>query len=432
VLTGERVQYEKEMQFDGIGARWISAVYTPTFDAAGLPDGWVSVAIDIDRRKRTEEALREADRRKDEFLAVLAHELRNPLAPIQNAVDILASQDTDEDARQWSREVIERQVRQMARLLDDLLDVSRITRDKLSLRRQQVTLAAVVEAALETSRPLIEAGGQTLEVTLPDASVPLDADPIRLAQVFANLLNNAAKYTDRGGWIRLTGARQGEEVTLSVRDSGIGIAPEMQPRLFEIFSQATPALERSQGGLGIGLSLARGLVEMHGGSVAVHSDGLGKGSEFVVRLPVAAPLPETPPLPAAALPADAPPGRRVLIADDNRDAAESLAMILELLGYEVRTAGDGEEAVAAAAAFQPHAIVLDIGMPRLDGYGAARRIRAQPWGRATVLVALSGWGQEEDQRRSREAGFDEHLVKPAAPTALDALLRRLTSRPPAA
>jgi len=394
----------------------------------------VFFAIDLTERKRVEQELRRlnaelraADRRKDEFLATLAHELRNPLAPIRNAAHVIRAKSPDILELVWARDVIERQVGQMARLLEDLLDVSRITRNKLELRKSQVTLSEVVESAVETSRPLIEGGGHELTVTLPPEPVHLNADPVRLAQVFSNLLNNAAKYTERGGRIRLTAERRGAEVCVSVRDNGIGIMPEMLPRLFEMFSQAKPALERSQGGLGIGLSLAKGLVEMHGGMVQAHSDGPGTGSEFVVRLPIGVALPVPRPPPGALEEAPA-AGRRIVIADDNRDAADSLAMMLTMMGHQVRTASDGQEAVEAVEAFRPDVVLLDIGMPRLNGYQAARRIRAQPWGKDIMLVALTGWGQEEDKRRAYQAGFTEHMVKPVEPAALATLLR--TDVPP--
>ncbi len=312
----------------------------------------------------------------------------------------------------------------MARLLEDLLDVSRITRNKLELRKSRVTLSSVVENAVETSRPLIEGGGHELAVALPPEPVYLDADLVRLAQVFSNLLNNAAKYTERGGRIWLAAERRDGEVLVSVRDTGIGISVEMMPRLFEMFSQANRSLDRSQGGLGIGLSLVRGLVELHGGTVRAHSKGPGTGSEFVVRLPVVA-EPKGAASAAGSQPSGA--GRKILVADDNRDAAESLAMILAILGHEVHTASDGQEAVDAAEALRPDMVVLDIGMPRLNGYQAARRIREQPWGRNIVLVALTGWGQAEDKRQAMAAGFTAHMVKPAEPTALAALLR---SEPP--
>ena len=290
-------------------------------------------------------------------------------------------------------------------------------------------LAAVVEAAVETSRPLIEGGGHELTISLPPEPVYLDADPVRLAQVFANLLNNAAKYTDRGGRIGLTAERAGDEAVISVADTGIGIAADVLPRLFEMFSQANPALERSQGGLGIGLSLVKRLVEMHGGTIEARSDGPGKGSEFVVRLPVAAAGRADDPSDPAEGRAPRPARCRVLVADDNRDAAESLAHDAPAHGQRGRsTAHDGQQAVEAADAFRPDVVLLDIGMPRLNGYEAARRIREQPWGREMLLVALTGWGQEEDKRLAEDAGFDHHLVKPAEPAELQRLLTAWAQR----
>jgi CheY-like chemotaxis protein/two-component sensor histidine kinase len=319
----------------------------------------------------------------------------------------------------------------MVRLIDDLLDVSRITRGKLRLRRERVELASVVQSAVESSRPLIEASGHRLTVALPPEPLLLDADPTRLAQVYSNLLTNAAKYTDRGGHIRLAAERRAGEVVVSVKDTGIGIAAEHLPRLFEMFSQAVTALERSQGGLGIGLSLVKGLVELHGGSIEARSEGLGKGSEFVVRLPVGddTPAPRSPPGDGGekGTPRSR---RRILIADDNRDAADSLAMMLRLAGHHVHAVHDGQEAVEAAGWFRPEVALLDIGMPRLNGYEACRRIRVEPWGKNTVLVAITGWGQEEDKRRATEAGFDEHLTKPVEPAALERLLAGLTARTP--
>ena len=378
--------------------------------------------------QRAQAALKEADRSKDEFLATLAHELRNPLAPIRNALQILKAKGPPDPELQWARDVIDRQVQLMARLLEDLLDVSRISRNKLELRKERVELADVVEAALETSRPLIEAGGHEFTVTLPPEPIHLEADPVRLAQVFANLLNNAAKYTEDGGRIRLTAERHEGDVVVSVKDNGIGIVAEMLPRIFEIFSQSNRALARSQGGLGIGLSLVKGLVELHGGSIEVRSDGADRGSEFVVRLPVAA---ETPGREPARPGEDEQPKpvtkRRILIADDNRDSADSLAMLLKIMGNEVGTAYDGEQAVEAAEALRPDVVLLDIGMPKLNGYDACRRIREQPWGRGMFLIALTGWGQEEDRRRTEEAGFNHHIVKPVDPAALMKLLASLSA-----
>jgi CheY-like chemotaxis protein len=376
--------------------------------------------------------LAEADRRKDVFLATLAHELRNPLAPIRNAVQLLLLKGPLDPDLQWAQAVINRQVKHMARLLDDLLDVSRISHNKLELRKERLALAAAVQEAVETTRPLIEQDGRELSVSLPPEPVYLDADPVRIAQVLSNLLSNAAKYTESGGHIQLTGERRGTDLVISVTDDGIGIDPEMLPRIFDVFSQEKPALDRSQGGLGIGLSLVRGLVELHGGSVEAYSDGPGTGSEFVVRLPAAAeePIPDAAPESDESKPAPA-PKRRLLIVDDLKDSADSLSVMLELKGHEVQTAYDGEEAIAAAQAFQPDVVLLDIGMPRMNGYDACRTIREQPWGKGMYLVAVTGWGQEDDFRRTQEAGFDHHMVKPVDPEDLLKLLATLPSKPDA-
>jgi len=389
-----------------------------------------SVAIE---NARLVDDLREADRRKDEFLATLAHEIRNPLAPIRNALQIMRLAGTSGPIMEQARTMMERQLTQMVRLVDDLLDVSRITRGKIELRKERVELAAVVASAVETSRPLIEASGHELTVTLPPEPIPLDADLTRLAQVFSNLLNNAARYTEQGGHIWLTaelasGGRQPpDEVVVKVRDTGLGIPADMLPKIFEMFTQVDRSLERSQGGLGIGLTLVKRLVEMHGGSVEARSDGPGQGSEFTVRLPAAAASAPHQPQPPRdeAVKTAAPARRRVLVVDDNKDSADSLSMMLRITGMEVRTAYDGLEAVAAAAAFNPDVVFLDIGLPKLNGYEAARRIREQPWGKDMVLVAVTGWGQEVDRRRSQEAGFNAHMVKPVDPAALQQMLAAL-------
>ncbi|MFO0847587.1 MAG: PAS domain-containing protein [Gemmataceae bacterium] len=380
---------------------------------------------DVTGRKRAEDALKDADRRKDEFLATLAHELRNPLAPLRNGLQVLRLAGADGRIAADARTMMERQLSQMVHLVDDLLDISRISRGKIELRKERVELAGVVQQAVETSRPLIEQAGHALTVALPPGSLYVDGDVTRLAQVFSNLLNNAAKYTDRGGHIELAVRREGGEAVVSVKDDGVGIPAEMLRRVFDIFTQVDRNLERAQGGLGIGLSIVKKLAEMHGGTVEARSGGPGLGSEFVVRLPVV--VPDA----AAGRGAEGPAGpvngvrRRILVVDDNRDSAESLAMMLTLMGNDTRTAHDGLEAVESAPAFGPDVILMDIGMPRLNGFDTARRIRSEPWGRGVVLVALTGWGQEEDRRRSQEAGFDHHLTKPVDPARLEKLLAEL-------
>ncbi len=366
--------------------------------------------------------LRDADRRKDEFLAVLAHELRNPLAPIRNGLQVLRLAGGGGEMVAEARSMMERQLAHMVRLVDDLLDVSRITRNKLELRRERVALATVIHAAVETSRPLIEQSGHTFSVTLAPAPVYLDADPVRLAQVFSNLLTNAAKYTEPGGRITLTAEQQGAEAVVRVRDNGLGIPVEAQPGIFEMFSQVDRNMERAQGGLGIGLTLVRRLTEMHGGTVGVTSEGPGRGSEFTVRIPVLTEVQPGSGSRTSGPGAVAGARRRILVVDDNRDAAESLGMMLTLMGNEVRTAHDGLAAVEAAEAYRPEMILLDIGLPKMNGYDACRHIRGQAWANGTVIVALTGWGQEEDRRRSQEAGFDHHLVKPVDVDDLTKLL----------
>lgn len=361
-----------------------------------------------------------AARRKDVFLSTLAHELRSPLAPVRNAATVLKSKVTDDPQVIWCREVIDRQAAQMGVLLEGLLDASRLTQGKLLVRKGPTTLAAVVSRAVEASRPLIEASAHELTVALPLRPVPLDADEARLAQALSHLLDNAAKYTGPGGQIRLSAERQGGGLALTVKDSGIGITAERLAGLFEMFSDEGREEDRVTGGLGVGLALVKGIVGLHGGTVEGRSDGPGKGSEFTVRLPVAAeparPTSSSNPLILV------PGGYRILVADDHRDGADALAMMLRTMGNEVRIAYDGDEAVRTADDFRPDVALLDIGMPLLDGYETARRIRKTPWGKRMMLVAQTGWGQEEDRRRSSEAGFDHHLVKPVDPTALLKLL----------
>ncbi len=388
---------------------------------------YVAVAYE---RLRLVRQLREADRRKDEFLATLAHELRNPLAPLRTGLELLRRSEGDAVASEQARGIMERQIDQMVRLVDDLLDVSRISRGKVRLRKERVELQAVVRSARETVAPLIQIQAHELTVALPPEPVHLDADSTRLAQVLANLLSNAAKYTERGGRIWLTGElasreRERPEVVVTVKDTGIGIPADHLPRLFQMFSQAAPALERSQGGLGIGLSLVRGLVELHGGSVEARSDGVGRGSEFIVRLPVAEAPPPGPEQPAAGDTAGGGRKWRVLVVDDNRDAADALARMLRLMGHEAHLAHDGPEAIQAAEALRPEVVLLDIGLPKMNGYDVARHLRRQAWGAGMTLIALTGWGGEEDRRRSAEAGMDEHLTKPVGLATLEKVLAGL-------
>jgi len=382
----------------------------------------IGATLDITDRRRAEEALKLADRRKDEFVATLAHELRNPLAPIWTAAQVLKLKGAGDPDLQWSSEVIDRQTRHMVRLLEDLLDVSRISQNKLDLRKEPVELATVLRAAVETSRPLIDSAEHELNVQLPTDSIELYGDPVRLAQVFSNLLNNAAKYMHRGGRIVVCAARQGERVSVAVRDQGVGIAPEMLPRVFEMFAQGAPAVHRSQDGLGIGLSLARALVDLHGGTIEARSEGRGKGSEFVVSLPLA--VDRTLPATGASgwRKAQAEFSRRLLVVDDLKDSADSLAALMRIKGHEAHTAYDGEAAVALAAKLQPDVILLDIGLPKLNGYEVCHLVRDLPGGDTIFIVALTGWGQPNDRHRTEEAGFDWHLVKPVDGEVLADLL----------
>jgi PAS domain S-box-containing protein len=374
-------------------------------------------------RARAENALRERDRRKDEFLATLAHELRNPLAPIRQAVRIArAPQVTDAQLR-WSHDVIERQATHMSLLLGDLLDASRVTEGKLELRKEPVELAAIIDTAIETARPLIDARRQQLNVTLPSKPVALQVDALRLAQVVANLLTNAAKYSNRDGSIELCASLERDGVVIRVRDAGIGIEREMLPRVFDMFSQATSAIDRSEGGLGIGLAIVKGIVELHGGRVEARSEGSGKGSEFIVDLPNSLAPTQTPAAQSDELPGTG-SGQSIVIADDNRDSAESLKMLLELDGHSVRTAHDGASAFELVQAVRPRVALLDIGMPKLNGYELASKIRAQPWGASITLVAFTGWGQSQDRQRALEAGFDHHLTKPVDHEAVLSILRK--------
>ena len=377
---------------------------------------------EIENRERAELALREIDRRKDEFLATLAHELRNPLAPIRQAALISQATAATEAQKRWSHEVIARQVNHMSLLLDDLLDISRITRGTLELRKKRTELASIIDAAVETARPVIDAKRHTLIVQVPPEPVYFEADSLRLAQVLSNLLTNAAKYTDPEGRIQLEVVLMDDEIVFTVTDNGIGISADALPDVFRMFSQVKSHNDRSDGGLGIGLALAKGLVTLHGGHIEARSDGLGRGSEFIVRIPLGAPLEHATDGGHARSQATQPARRRVLIADDNRDAAESLAILLQMDGHDVSIAQDGAEALAMFARQRPDAVVLDIGMPGLNGYEVARRMRRQTNGTPLLLIAATGWGQPADKALAFAAGFDHHFTKPLEPAAISRLL----------
>ncbi|MBI2877708.1 MAG: response regulator [Candidatus Tectomicrobia bacterium] len=416
-----------------VGDRWYLVTVNPLLNEDGQLAGAIHIMTDITERKRAEEALKEADCRKDEFLAMLAHELRNPLAAIASAVQLLCRRKSDVPALDLAREVAERQVQHMTCLLDDLLDVSRITRGKIELRKQPVDLSTVVDHAIQTSSSLIHAQKHELSVSLPAEPLQLEADPDRLVQIFSNLLNNAAKYTPPGGCIWLTAGSEGGkapgsgpgQAVVRVRDNGMGISPEVLSHVFDLFVQAHRSMDRSQGGLGIGLTLVKRLVELHGGSVEAHSTGPDQGSEFVVRLPLR-PMPAPGPSPAApSATAGVPARRRILLVDDNEDAARLMALILEMGGHEVRVVHDGPTAIAAAVEDRPDVVLLDIGLPRMDGYEVARRLRQHDSLARTILIAITGYGQEEDRQRSEEVGFAHHLVKPVASADLLRLLAEM-------
>ena len=403
---------------------WANVVITGLYNADGALRGYAKVTQDLTQRRRME-VLEETTRQVNEFLAMLAHELRNPLAPIRNAVSLMHSRHIEDPTVQWSRDVIERQTAHLGRLVDDLLDVSRITSGRLTLQRERLDLAVVFERAVEASCPLVEERHHTLEVRVPEKPIWVEGDLIRLSQAVLNLLNNAAKYTPERGRIWLSANLEQGLAVIRVRDSGVGIHPDLRSKIFDLFMQGTRTLDRSEGGLGIGLTLVERLVALHGGSVEANSEGHNKGSEFVVRLPaVAAPRSDA----SGAAPGAGPVTRvrrRVLVVDDNRDSTESMEMLLKAWGHNVRSAHDGVEALDMAAEFQPEVVLLDIGLPGMDGYEVARRMHAMPGLRNTVLIAMTGYSQEEDRMRSREAGFARHLVKPADPGALRMLLEAL-------
>lgn len=397
VLAGEPVQYERLAELPGLGRHWIKWAYTPTFDAAGRVEGWVATGMDIHAGK-------EAERKRDEFLATLAHELRNPLAPIRNAVAILGRKGPQEPEVAWSQGVIERQVEQLSRLIDDLLDIERISRGKFLLQRERVPLEVTIDMALEASRPIINAAGHHLSVLLPSERVLIDADPARLARVFSTLLKNAARHMQGRGSISVTATVESGAVLVRIEDSGVGIEAGMAA--------------------GVGLTLVRGILALHQASVEVRPLDTGPGTEAIVRLPIAsgAPTaewraPRAEPQPGVAL--------RILVADDNRDTADSLQRVLALYGHEVQVAYDGAAALSIGEQFRPRVAILDIAMPGTNGYEVARALRSRHGGEV-MLVALTGWGQDADRRRALEAGFDYHLIKPIDPSELNSLLGRLT------
>ena len=390
----------------------------PLYDREGTVCGCVSVCLDMTERKRVEDVLREADRRKDEFLATLSHELRNPLAAIRNALEVMRRAGGEAPLGERALAIMERQTRQLVRLTDNLLDVSRITRDRMELRRDRFDLRAAVRSAIEATEPLADAAGHVLTVTLPDDPLWVRADFTRLAQAFGNLLNNAVKYTDHGGRITVAAAAEQGRAVVTLADTGIGIEPSLLPAIFDMFVQIDQGSSRMRSGLGIGLALTRRLIELHDGEIDAHSGGPGTGTTFTVRLPLVAAAAE----PQSPVPPERTAARcRVLVAEDIPDAAEMMRLMIECMGHEVRVAADGVQALAMAQEFSPQIALLDIGMPRMDGYEAARQIRSA-LGSRVLLVALTGWGQEQDQRRAYAAGFDHHVTKPVEPDALESLI----------
>jgi PAS domain S-box-containing protein len=427
IRKGERIEHFETLRKRKDGSVFdVSIAVSPIEDSRGRIIGASKITRDITQGKLTEAALRETDRRKDEFLATLAHELRNPLAPIRQAALISESESATDAQRRWSHNVISRQVHHMSLLLDDLLDISRITRGTLELRLEDTELADILEAAVETARPVIDAKGHKFKIEAPDESVQFMADPLRLAQILSNLLTNAAKYTDPGGEIQLRVACDRQSIVFAVKDSGIGIPAQALKNIFEMFSQVKSTRDRSEGGLGIGLSLTRGLVDLHGGRIEARSAGPGFGSEFIVRLPRRDSRTQ-PGLVPTAVDEEQIASRRVLIADDNRDAAETLAMLLQIEGHEVHVVHDGRAAVSAFTDFNPEVALLDIGMPELSGYEVARRVRENVHGQTVTLIALTGWGQERDKEQALAAGFNHHFTKPVEPARISKILRSLTS-----
>jgi PAS domain S-box-containing protein len=403
---------------------WANVVITTLYDRHGVHRGFSKITRDMTERKRVE-ALELAERRMTEFLAILSHELRNPLAPIRNAVSIMQMMDLEDEHLRWAVEVIDRQATHMTRLVEDLLEVSRVTNNTIKLKHERFDLRDMAARAIESSQPLIDARNHTLTLSLPEKPIPVEGDPTRITQVVLNLLNNAAKYTPEGGLITLTIEEDGGEGTIRVRDNGIGITADFLPRMFDLFIQGGRSLDRSEGGLGIGLTLVQRLVEMHHGTVSATSEGPGQGSEFVVRLPLAAGTGQSDGSAQKAHRSFEPGDIRVLVVDDNQDIATTMSKLLSILGYQVRSVNDGAAALACVAEFRPDIVLLDIGLPTMTGYDVARKIRTMPEGASTTLIAITGYGQEEDRRRIREAGFSHHLVKPVDSHVLRALLASL-------
>ena len=393
----------------------------PLYDTHGQIYGCVSVCVDLTDRKLAEMGLRAADRRKDEFLATLSHELRNPLAPIRSAIEVIRLARGDQELIERARATVERQLLHLVRITDDLLDVARITQDKVQLRRERVDLRAVLQSAIEATRPMIDAQEHTLTMQLPEGPIWADVDFTRIAQALSNLLSNAAKYTEPGGHIGVAASSDAGSATITVSDNGVGIPPAQLRRIFDMFTQLQAHRDRTYGGLGIGLTLSRRLVQLHGGTIEASSEGPGHGSQFTIRLPLKTVPQEKAARPDADEGAPLNVGCRVLVAEDSPDAAEMLSLMLSIKGHDVRVAADGEQAVAIGSTFEPQIAFVDIGLPRMDGFEVARQLRDQ-LGRRVVLVALTGWGQDEDRRRSREAGFDHHLTKPPEPEVLDRLI----------
>jgi PAS domain S-box-containing protein len=423
-LAKEHGRYEDEglrVRKNG-AAFWASIVITPVYDAQNVLRGYAKVTRDLSERKRAE-ALEDSARRMNEFLAMLAHELRNPLAPIANALSLLAKRPTADAKELWVRDVLRRQTAQLSRLVDDLLDVSRITRSAMTLERRPMDLRKAVRSALDASMQWVEAHRHALEVRLPEAPLEISGDEVRLTQIVQNLLHNAAKYTPDGGRIELELRAQAGEALLVVRDTGVGMTPELLACAFDLFRQGSQSLERTQGGLGVGLTLVQRLVRLHGGSVEAHSAGPGQGSEFRVRLPLAEPLQDAQPAAPPLQPSEPAPRRRVLVVDDNKDAANALRLLLEGEGHEVRTAGDGMAGLAIAREYGPEVVLLDISLPRLDGYETARRMREDARLRDVTLIAITGYGQSHDRARAAAAGFDHHLTKPVEYASLQRLFR---------